>query len=64
MSRETVACVTLQPGALERIEQLLLRAEALALDEARHETLPLGLRQLKLFLHRTSIMHTAVLDNV
>ena len=33
-------------GALERVEQLLLGAEPLALDEARHETLPLGLRQL------------------
>ena len=46
MSRETVACVTVQPAALERVEQLLLRAEPLALDEARHQTLPLRLRQL------------------
>ena len=33
-------------GGLERVEQLLLRAEPLALDEARDETLPLRLRQL------------------
>src|SRR6476620_2818064 len=33
-------------GPRERVQQLLLCAEPLALDEARHETLPLSLRQL------------------
>ena len=48
-------------GALERVEQLLLSAEPHALDQARDEPLALGLRQLALGLHKTSIVYAACL---
>ena len=42
-------------GAAERVEQLRLRTEPPAFDQARDELLALGLRELAVGVHRPSI---------
>jgi len=52
------------PRALEGDEQLLLSPEPHPLDEARDETLPLGLRQHAIGLHKISIAYSPATGNV